>query len=62
MLTEDEALQHFLGQLSPEARSAICALEAAGSPWIEAAIHRVERALANAACSVSERPQHPALR
>jgi hypothetical protein len=56
MLSEEEALQHFLGRLSAEASAAIRTLEAAGTPWIEAAIHRVERALIDAACSIAERP------
>ncbi len=56
MLTEEEALQSFLVRLTVEARAAIHMLEAAGTPAIEAAIHRVERALVEAACSVIERP------
>ena len=56
MLSEEEALQHFLERLSAEARAAIRTLEAAGTPWLEAATHRVERALADAACSIAEGP------
>jgi hypothetical protein len=55
MLTEEEALQRFLARLPPEARAAIHALEVAGTPEIEAALHRVERVLVDAACLVSER-------
>ena len=65
MLTEAEALRRFLGRLPPEAREAIRMLEVAGSPEIEAAVQRVERALVNAACLASKRPEtwrmrHPA--
>ena len=56
MPSEEEALQHFLERLSAEARAAMCTLEAAGTPWLEAAVHRVERALIDAACSIAERP------
>jgi len=55
MLTEEEALQRFLQRLTAEARTAIHALEIAGTPQIEAAIHRVERTLVNAACSLPTR-------
>ena len=58
MLTEAEALRRFLARLPPEAREAIRTLEIAGSPEIEAALHRVERALVDAACSVTEGPRH----
>jgi hypothetical protein len=54
MLTEEEALQRFLRRLPAEARAAIHTLEIAGTPQIEAAVHRVERTLVDAACNVSD--------
>ena len=56
MLTEEEALQRFLLRLPTEARAAIHTLEIAATPQIEAAIHRVERTLVDATCSLTERP------